>query len=169
MKKPIIIAIVGASGSGKTTLSLHLQATLGIPALCSYTTRPMRPGEINGREHWFVDFNYPIPKRPLAYTFFGGHHYWTDPKQITSAVTSYVIDERGLLELMEDWSDSFEIIALLIKRSHNDVDADRKKRDKGRIVIPEESYNLVLFNDDTLDRFLNEATALIQSFLIPKY
>ena len=55
MNKPIIIALVGPSGSGKTTLSLYLQEMLNIPAICSYTTRPMRRGEQNGREHWFVE------------------------------------------------------------------------------------------------------------------
>lgn len=104
MKKPIIIALVGASGSGKTTLSLYLQDKLAIPAVCSYTTRPMRPGEVNGREHWFVtEAEYErmaATESLLAYTKFGGYHYWTLESQVAkNLITTYVIDEKGLIEL----------------------------------------------------------------------
>ena len=52
--KTKIIAIVGPSGSGKTTLAEYFQRQFCIPTIVSYTTRPMRAGEANGREHWFV-------------------------------------------------------------------------------------------------------------------
>ena len=44
------------SGAGKTTLTRRLIHEFG-PGLefsVSYTTRPMRPGEVNGRDYWFV-------------------------------------------------------------------------------------------------------------------
>ena len=82
MAKPLIYAVVGASGCGKNTAT-QIMEELGIPSLVSFTTRDMRPGEINGKEHWFVPENYIPPKdRMLAYTYFGGKHYWTTIDQI---------------------------------------------------------------------------------------
>lgn len=164
--KPIIIAIVGASGSGKTTLSLYLQEHEGIPAICSYTTRPIRDGEVNGREHWFVDQNYPIPQNPLAYTFFGGHHYWTCPSQINSKVVSYVLDEKGLLELQKKWRTQYEILSVYIHRpNRDDIDEERKQRDLDRINIDIDLYDIILYNDKDIESFLQIAFSTIATFI----
>lgn len=164
--KPIIIALVGASGSGKTTLSLHLQEHNGIPAVCSYTTRPMREGEINGRDHWFVGSDFKIPENPLAYTFFGGYHYWTAPAQINSKITSYVIDEKGLIELKSKWGDKYEILSIYIERPNlNGIAEDRKHRDLERVSIDLDLYDIVLHNDSDLTSFLSTAVSTIASYI----
>lgn len=49
-----IICIIGQTGTGKDTFAKNLRDTLGIPILCSYTTRHMRDSEEDGREHWFI-------------------------------------------------------------------------------------------------------------------
>lgn len=164
--KPIIIALVGASGSGKTTLSLYLQEHDGIPAVCSYTTRPMREGEINGRDHWFVGHDHPIPEKPLAYTFFGGNHYWTGPAQITAPITTYVIDEKGLIELKEKWGDKYKIVSVYIKRPNlHEIDENRKQRDLERLTLDIDLYDIVLYNDKDLDSFLTTALTTIAKFI----
>ncbi len=164
--KPIIIALVGASGSGKTTLSFYLQEHDGIPAVCSYTTRPMREGEINGRDHWFVGHDHPIPEKPLAYTFFGGNHYWTDPAQITAPITTYVIDEKGLVELKEKWGDKYKIVSVYIKRPNlHEIDENRKQRDLERMTLDIDLYDIVLYNDKDLDSFLTTAFTTIAKFI----
>lgn len=113
MKKHYIIAIVGPSGSGKTTLSLAMQKA-GIPSIVSYTTRPMREGEVNGREHWFI--TEPESDRllsnvpPVAFTRFGGHRYFTLREQFTPDICSYVVDEPGL-KMLQDRFESANHIA----------------------------------------------------------
>ena len=75
--KNIIVCIVGSSGSGKTFLAQHLEKTQEIPVVISYTTRPMREGEVDGVEHWFVGPDRvkqaKKDKDILAYTKFGDH------------------------------------------------------------------------------------------------
>lgn len=156
MKKPIIIAIVGASGSGKTSLTHYLKEALDIPDIVSYTTRPMRDGERNGIDHWFVDMSFPIPQEPLAYTLFAGHHYWTEFYQVNAPVVTYVIDEKGLLNLQR-LRDRYDIVSVLIQRPNNPAEASRQSRDAERIHIADEDYDVVIVNDSTEQKFHQQA------------
>lgn len=173
-----IIAIVGASGSGKTTLVNHIQKTLGIPALVSYTTRPMRPGETDGVEHWFVtEDKMPDKDKMLAYTKFGEYHYWTEISQLEDRTCMYVVDEKGLLELQaiqdkffyERFDDFFDLVEVLIERDEKlikeYVDEERMERDSGRTYLPHECYQIVLKNNGTLEEFLQTATEIIKKIL----
>lgn len=161
MKRPIIIALVGNSGSGKTSLSLYLQERFGIPALVSYTTRPMREGEADGIDHHFVEDASSMPENPLAHTVFAGKHYWTSHSQISTPVVTYVIDEAGLVELKEKWSDRYNVLAFYIYRPDNPTSAERKNRDKDRLKLPASAYEEILDNTSSLPDFCNLATTSI--------
>ena len=56
MKK--IICLIGKSGSGKDTIVQKLHADLKIPIAISFTSRPMRPGEIQDLTYHFVSDSY---------------------------------------------------------------------------------------------------------------
>ena len=95
-----LITITGPSGAGKDTVARMMSEMTDWPVLCSYTTRPMREGEVNGREHYFVErFDVPFTKI-LAHTRYGGYDYWTNIDQVKDTAI-YVIDEVGLVELKE--------------------------------------------------------------------
>lgn len=172
--KPIIICIVGASGSGKTSLSLHLDYEYNIPAICSYTTRPMREGETNGVEHYFVnEFKDISDDDILAYTMYGGYHYWTTHSQIKtcrSHLWSYVIDKRGLDEFKNKWADRYDIISVLITRNNRDnIDSERKNRDLENptdgeydIIIDNNFYELTEFYNYAVDQI----KPIIEKFIV---
>lgn len=166
MTKPIIIALVGNSGSGKTSLSLHLQKRFGIPAIVSYTTRPMRENEVDGIDHHFVKDTSSMPASPLAHTVFAGNHYWTSHSQITDPVVTYVIDEAGLVELKEKWSDKYVVLAFYISRPDNPTSAERKNRDKNRLKLPASAYEEILNNTSSLSDFYESATTSIVKAII---
>lgn len=52
-----IFYVMGKSSSGKDTIynSLIKDSDLDLKTLVGYTTRPMREGEVNGREYFFTD------------------------------------------------------------------------------------------------------------------
>ena len=56
MKK--IVSLVGKSGSGKDTIIQKLRADLKIPIAISFTSRPMRTGEIQDLTYHFVSDSY---------------------------------------------------------------------------------------------------------------
>lgn len=163
--KPIIIAIVGASGSGKTTLSMYLYEKCQIPHICSYTTRPMRENEINGREHWFVSMTRPIPPDPLAYTYFGGHHYWAEHKQVSKDISTYVVDEKGLKELKDKWSDRYDIVSIYIQRPFYQIDECRQKRDEDRIKLEDEYYDAKIINFGCKNDFCEHGENVIKMLI----
>ena len=57
MKNNKLFVLVGKSCSGKTTILNEVLSKLEIPVLMSYTTRPPRNGEIDGKEYKFVDMH----------------------------------------------------------------------------------------------------------------
>ena len=159
-----IVAIVGASGSGKTQLSLYANK-FGYPVICSYTTRPMREGETNGVEHIFVtEDNMPTKDKMLAYTFFGGYHYWSEKSQVDNELpTLYVIDEKGLIDLKQNYKNEYKIFCVYVTRTDNDVDQKRKDRDNDRVGIDPSDIDMNIVNDyPTLEDFLeNEGRKLV--------
>ena len=156
MTKPLIYAVVGASGCGKTTATKILE-DYGIPSLVSYTTRRIRNDEENGREHWFVtDADIPPKDRMLAYTYFGGKHYWTTIDQIDSkSGCTYIIDEIALVEMIEKFGDKINIIKVLIKKDRGEieklVDTERIRRDEQRLKLDDSFYDIIIDNNGSID------------------
>lgn len=152
MKKKIL-CIVGESGVGKTLASLHLQNFCGANVICSYTTRPPRNTEVEGREHHFVDI-VPPPEELLAFTIFGHHKYYATRAQVHGPCTVYVIDENGLIDLKERWKDEYEIYSVYITRKkmlrrRRGVDDLRMRRDNLRKTLDLSFYNYVIENNST--------------------
>jgi len=86
-----IFVISGASGAGKTTLVRALQA--GDPSLrfaVSYTTRPPRPGEVDGKDYCFVSEEEFIQLLRdglmVEYVHQFGHYYGTSRQWIDQAL-----------------------------------------------------------------------------------
>ena len=48
-----LVVISGPSGSGKTTICKRIRAHERVTMSVSATTRPMRPGEVDGRDYYF--------------------------------------------------------------------------------------------------------------------
>lgn len=87
-KKGRIFIISAPSGCGKTTLCKRLLKTgLGLNRSVSMTTRPRRPGEINGKDYYFVsknNFQKRIKQNGfLEWTRTYGWYYGTPKETVT--------------------------------------------------------------------------------------
>lgn len=166
--KPIIIAIVGASGSGKTLMAQYLKFYANISTVVSFTTRPKRNGEKHGVEHLFVsESKMPNKKDMLAYTKFGGYHYWATFAQVDyHNIVSYIIDEKALIRMIEDYDDRYDILPVLVKRDskliESQIDNERIERDKNRITIEDDGYFAIIENNGTLQEYAKEIQKLIK-------
>lgn len=161
--KPIIICIVGQSGSGKTYMSQYLEKTMGIKSIVSYTDRPIRNGEIDGVDHWFVSTKmmnkFHNDRDFIAYTRYGDYQYGALHSDIQrNQICSYVIDEAGLKSLSHTNFLMYQIIPVYIKRNEENrhksgVSKERIKRDNSRKRLPEEFYDCIIENNGTIEEF----------------
>lgn len=98
-----IICILGRSGSGKSAIETGLEQ-LGYNRIISYTTRPIRGEEINGKHYHFVseeDFIGLINKGILMeYAKYNGNYYGA-PKPVGSINNVIVVETSGFSKIKE--------------------------------------------------------------------
>lgn len=164
-----LITITGPSGAGKDTVARILSEATGWSTVCSYTTRPMREGEQEGREHHFVkECNVPREDM-LAYTKYGGYEYWTTKDQIKGTCL-YVIDEDGLRTLTSHFPD-IEKVHLYIDvpenvRRERGISEERIARDKLRQPLPESFYHYIIYNTGSKSRLLTKISCFVDWMII---
>lgn len=94
-----MIVLAGASASGKTEVAKALASKYGITKTITTTTRPMRQGEVDGKDYFFVDektFQKMIKDdRFVEYTTYNNYHYGSTKDQIASN-KCIVVDPIGL-------------------------------------------------------------------------
>lgn len=101
-----MLALVGYTASGKTTILNELE-NLGIPRIVTMTTRPMRPGETEGKTYYYrseEEF-----KNLMYYGFFaettsynvanGETWYYGTPKQSLYGDGAIILNPDGLKAL----------------------------------------------------------------------
>jgi guanylate kinase len=101
----ILFCITGPSGSGKTTIMKEVMNN----EVGSFTTRPMRTGEVQGREYNFIsgdEFGRMFSNRELAeWTKYDGNYYGTSLEELHSKLAkghAYVIcDNHGFEQFKE--------------------------------------------------------------------
>lgn len=161
-KKTVIILIVGTSGSGKTHMSHYMKKYFNIPYVVSFTTRPIRAGETEGVDHYFIDgMHVPPQEGMLAYTNFGGYQYFTLRGQVEKhLVTSYVVDEDGVRFFLDRYKEQYTIVAVYVHasaetRKSRGISQERIDRDTNREPLPLQVYSCMINNNDELGVFNN--------------
>ncbi len=175
--------ISAASGTGKTTLTRRLlQEVPNLVLSVSYTTRPKRPGEVDGVDYHFVSES-GFKKMVQARAFFEweevhGAHYGT-PKapllenQRRGLDTIFDIDTRGALNVKKHFPDSclifllppsFDVLVERLTKRHTEDPATLKRRiEEGKRQIAEQDkFDYTIINDD-FDRAFTELKGIILS------
>ena len=110
-RRGLMFVLSSPSGAGKTTLSRRLlEQEEGVAMSVSVTTRPMRPGEVDGKDYHFVtDAAYARMVNNgelLEYATVFDYKYGTPRKQVMEALESgndvlFDIDWQGTHQLSE--------------------------------------------------------------------
>ena len=167
MKSGVFI-ISAPSGSGKTTLvDRLLKEVPGFVFSVSYTTRPPRGQEQNGREYYFVtklEFEAMIGRQGLLeWAVVFGNYYGTARRFLEEARRDgkdllLDIDVQGATQVKEKIQGAISIFILppsreilewrLRHRSQDSEEVIRKRLlDAGREIYGYEQYNYILIND----------------------
>jgi len=120
----VLVIVSSPSGAGKTTLTRRLLAEFPtqLEFSVSYTTRPMRPGEVDGRDYWFVTpevFEGMVERHEFAeYAWVHQNRYGTARAPIDTALgvgrdVIFDVDWQGGKALFAQWPrDSLKIFIL---------------------------------------------------------
>lgn len=172
-RRGLMFVLSSPSGAGKSTIAGKLlKSEPGLGVSVSYTTRPMRPGEVDGREYHFVDLDtfrgMVDDHKFLEWAHVFDHRYGTPKEDVFHKLGEgqdilFDIDWQGAQQLYQiaggDVVRVFILppsIAALHARLHSraqdsaDVIAGRMARAAGEISHWAE-YDYVLVNDDLED------------------
>src|SRR3954447_24105770 len=169
-RRGLMFVLSSPSGAGKTTLSRMLVAeTPALQMSVSATTRPMRPGEVDGKDYFFVDharFEAMVAKDELLeFATVFGNRYGTPRRPVEAALSSgndvlFDIDWQGTQQLRSrspaDVVSVFILppsVAALEQRLHTRAqDSDEVIRGRMRKAGDEmshfDAYDYIVVNDN---------------------
>ncbi|MGC2809607.1 MAG: guanylate kinase [Bradyrhizobium sp.] len=181
-RRGLMFVLSSPSGAGKTTLSrLLIDRVFGLRMSVSATTRPMRPGEVDGRDYWFVDqsrFESMVRQDELLeWANVFDHRYGTPRAPVEAALSAgqdmlFDIDWQGTQQLREKAGEDVVSVFILPpsaadleQRLHSRAqDSDEVIRGRMSRASHEMShwaeYDYIVVNHD-----VDEAFAEVQSVL----
>ena len=121
-RRGLMLVLSSPSGAGKTTLSRMLLKDPAIDLSISVTTRPSRPGEVDGRDYHFIDrarFDGMIKRGELLeWAEVFGNGYGTPRAPVEKALTAgrdvlFDIDWQGTQQLREKGRDDLVSVFVL--------------------------------------------------------
>jgi guanylate kinase len=110
-RRGLMFVLSSPSGAGKTTLARELMSKVaGLQMSVSVTTRPMRPGEVEGKDYFFIDkqrFDAMVKNNELLEHAPVFDHFYGTPRAPVEAALSagrdvlFDIDWQGTQQLRE--------------------------------------------------------------------
>lgn len=180
-RRGLLFVISGPSGAGKTSMCTQLVARL--PRLqfsISYTTRPQRSGEVDGKDYVFVntdEFQKMIDGKEFlewaeVYSHFYGTHHTTISQSLDEGIDLLLdIDEQGARQLKQTFKEGVFIYLLppsldalrtrLQTRGLDSQESIQMRLDRARDEMQHfREYTYITVNND-LNQSLKELEAVI--------
>ncbi|EDP61833.1 Guanylate kinase [alpha proteobacterium BAL199] len=181
-RRGLMMVLSSPSGAGKTTISRRLmEAEPGVTMSVSATTRPRRPGEVDGRDYYFVDptdFHLMVNRDELLeHAKVFGNYYGTPRGPVEAALKAgrdvlFDIDWQGTQQLQD--SAPRDLVSVFVlppstrelerrlrsrAQDSDDVVAARMAKAADEIShYPE--YQYIILNDD-----IERSTAAVRAIL----
>ncbi|MES2700308.1 MAG: guanylate kinase [Pseudomonadota bacterium] len=181
-RRGLMFILSSPSGTGKTTIArMLLDEVDGIGMSVSVTTRPMRPGEVDGRDYHFVDgetFNRMVDEGEfLEWASVFGHCYGTPKAQIKAGLKDgrdflFDIDWQGTQQLYQRMeTDVVRVFLLppsiaelehrLRSRATDSEEVIRGRMERARAEISHwDGYDYVVVNNDIGECYAKVRTIL---------
>jgi len=183
-RRGMMLVLSSPSGAGKTSISRRLLAEeTGIVMSVSATTRPPRPGEVDGKDYYFYDqetFARMVANNEfLEHATVFDNSYGTPKKPVWDALDSgqdvlFDVDWQGTRKLRESAREHLVSVFILppsiaelesrLKGRGQDSDevvAGRMARAKSEMSHYEE-YDYIVINDD-LDASVENVKAILKA------
>lgn len=181
-RRGLLLVMSSPSGAGKTTLSRRLLATdPNITMSVSVTTRPPRPGEVNGKDYHFIGREEFQRMREagelLEWAEVFGNSYGTPRKPVEEALAKgrdvlFDIDWQGTQQLAQAMEDDLvrlfilppsaeELRERLIRRAQDSAAVVAKRMaEASREISHWPEYDYVIVNSE-IDAALGQIAAIL--------
>lgn len=169
-KRGMLIVLSGPSGVGKGTVRKEIFSQEGnnFDYSISMTTRQMRPGEVNGKDYYFVskeEFEKEIADGGmLEYAQYVDNYYGTPLKYVNEMLDAgkdvfLEIEVKGAVQVREKVSDGLfifltppdlmELRQRIINRGTDDLETIDKRMEKAKDEIEMmQNYDYAVVNDE---------------------
>lgn len=176
-----LFILVGPSGVGKSTIIAKIIQQINANVLVTHTTRPIRPGEIHGKDYFFItkeEHEEKIMKDELLYpTEYCKNHYGICKKYIRSKLEHQdpllcainVDIAPQLQKLFMDISvsifispPSFEVLAqrLLQRKTENEEALQMRLKSAAQELQHQHNFDHIIINDN-----INEAVEQLKEII----
>ena len=154
VRKGMLLVISGPSGAGKGTLyGKLLRDDPTMTFSVSYATRSPRPGEVDGRDYYFVDeekFQRMVAEDGfLEYAAVHGHHYGTPRQPVMEALAN---GQNVMLDIVSVFilPPSFAELRRRLEGRHTEQreEIERRLHNARGEVAQMNRYQYLLINDD---------------------
>ena len=167
-----MLVLVGPSASGKSAIVKCLENKYGIKKFITCTTRPMRVGEVDKVDYYFMDkeeFNVRYNNNEFIETvFYNGNYYGTLKKE--AGINKVVILEpQGLKNFLESVDNIYSVFLYtdpetlkqrMISRGDSMLDVN-KRLENDKILFSKEQLALINLEIDTSDLTIEEIAEII--------
>jgi guanylate kinase len=136
-RRGLMLVLSSPSGAGKSTISREILARdNNITMSVSATTRPKRPGEVAGKDYYFVDkteFNMMVNRQEfLEYAKVFDNYYGTPAQPVMDALAAgkdvlFDIDWQGTQQVVEQARDDL-VSVFILPPSTAELERRLKKR-----------------------------------------
>jgi len=179
-----LVVVSGPSGSGKTTVlkGVFESATAPLVSSVSATTRPPRPGEVDGKDYHFLTEEEFAQRRQdnefleCFEVFGGGHWYGTLLSEVTPSLEAgkwvmLEIDVQGALAVMERFGEaitiflhppSLEVLEERLRRRHTEEEQaiqERLRQARDELALAHR-YRFQVVNN-SVDQAVREICAIL--------
>lgn len=180
-RRGLLFVVSAPSGAGKTTLCKELVSVVpGLRQSISYTTRKPRPGEVQGRDYFFVDettFQDMAQRNEFAeWAPVYGHFYGTPRNAVIEMMEKGIdvlleIDVQGALQMKKKFGDGIYIYILppsievlrtrLLQRGADGPEEIQRRLQKAREEVwSYREYYYIVRNED-MKQALKELEAIV--------
>lgn len=182
-RRGILFIVSSPSGAGKSTISRKILASDDdLEMSVSATTRPPRPGEVDGRDYHFVDVEHfksmVAANQFLEWAHVFGHRYGTPRAPVEKALAEgrdvlFDIDWQGAQQLYQQAGGDVvrvfifppsmeELESRLTKRGTDAAEVIEARMARAAAEISHwDGYDYVLVNDD-VERCFHDVKAILE-------
>jgi len=183
-RRGLMLVLSSPSGAGKSTISREILARdSNITMSVSATTRPKRPGEVAGRDYFFVDkseFNLMVNRQEfLEYAKVFDNYYGTPAGPVMDALSAgrdvlFDIDWQGTQQIAEQARDDLvsifilppstaELERRLKKRAQDPPDVVARRMSKAADEMSHYAeYDYIIVNQD-IEESVDQALSILKA------